>query len=103
MMWIFGFPTTIMLKCGSKARRKARSGEYHECACPRFGPSAPVTSAPVRRSDLGVCRRRDRQPVAASETAVAEIFLRRRRIGAVRADHGTAGILPDPHRARDPA
>ena len=78
-----------------KARRKARSGEYHECACPRFGQDAPV-----RRPDLGICRRRDRRPRAASETAVAEIFLRRRGIGAVRADHGAAGILSDPHRTR---
>ena len=37
------------------------------------------------------------------ETPVAEIFLRRRRLGAVRADHGAAGILPDPHRARHSA
>ena len=87
-----------MLKCGSKARRKARSGEYHECACPRFGPSARV-----RRTGLGVCRRRDRRPVAAPEEAVAEIFLRCRGIGAVRADHGTPGILSDPHRTRYPA
>src|SRR3954447_20231014 len=95
MMWIFGFPTTIMLKCGSKARRKARSGEYHECACPRFGPSARV-----RRTGLGVCRRRDRRPVAAPEETVTEIFLRCGGIGAVRADHGTPGILSDPHRTR---
>ena len=47
--------------------------------------------------------RRDRRPVAASEAAVAEIFLRRHRLGTVRADHAAAGILPDPHRARHPA
>ena len=41
--------------------------------------------------------------VAISEAAVAEIFLRRRGLGAVRADHGAAGILSDPHRARHPA
>ena len=78
-----------------QTRRKARSGDYHECACPRFGQSASF-----RRADLGIRRRRDRRSVAASETAVAEIFLRRRGLGAVRADHGAAGILSDPHRTR---
>ena len=55
----------------------------------------------LRRADLGVCRRRDRRPVAASEAAVAEIFLRRHGIGAVRADHGACRniIRPAPSSA----
>ncbi len=35
-----GFPIRIMHKRRSKARRKARSGEYHECARLRFGQSS---------------------------------------------------------------
>ena len=34
--------------------------------------------------------------------AAAEVLLRRARLGAVRADHRAARVLPDPHRARDP-
>ena len=38
-----------------------------------------------------------------AEAAVAEIFLRRRGLAAVRADHRAARILSDAHRARDSA
>ena len=45
----------------------------------------------------------DRRPGRQPEMALGEIFLRRRRLRPVRADHAAARILSDPHRAEDPA
>ena len=37
-----------------------------------------------------------------AEGAALQVLLRRARLGAVRADLRAAGVLPDPHRDRDP-
>ena len=47
-------------------------------------------------------RGRPRGPLLAVQGAAAEVFLRRARIGAVRADHRARGVLPDPGGAGDP-
>ena len=68
---------------GRRERSRSRS------TCPTAAPSRawPKSSA------------RDCRPV---QGAAAEVLLRRARLGAVRADHRTARVLPDPLRARDP-
>ena len=48
-------------------------------------------------------RRRPRRPDAPVQGAAAQAPLRRARLGAVRRDLRAARVLPDAHRARDPA
>ena len=47
--------------------------------------------------------RRARRPRRHAEDAPAEVVLRRPRERAVRRDHPSARVLPDPHRTGDPA
>ena len=66
-------------------------------------PTMPTARPPrpgcPRRPDG---RRRAGRADRDAQDAAAEVLLRRPRQRAVRPDHPAAGVLPDPHRARDP-
>ena len=113
-----GYP---VLRGGSWATR--RNVDPHHL--PQLGPPrapADLRRLPLRRGSLDgrrddrdrgrpAGRRRARRhgrgrargPLVSLQGAAAEVLLRRARLGALRADHRTAGVLPDPLRARDPA
>ena len=56
-----------------------------------------------RRPRHGAARRRPPRAHRDAEGPPAQVVLRRPRLGAVRRDHAVARVLPDPHRAFDPA
>ena len=108
----------------ASTRRCSSDAATASCAAAR-GP--PARGSPTTASATGICRsgarssrgsdaRRDRQPPvgrrarlagggrpprdgSAAEGDPAEVLLRRARLGALRADHDAARVLPDPLRA----
>ena len=64
----------------------------------RRGRGPPAAGRPALRHGG---RRADR-PDEAVQGALAPLLLRRARLGALRADHEAARVLPDPRRAGDP-
>ena len=63
--------------------------------CEHRGGAADARVGPVRRG-------RGSRALRAAQDASAEVAIRPARLGAVRAHLRAAGVLPDPHGARDP-
>ena len=91
-------PERRQIFAGLRCARDADDDRHRACTSGSRSTSTSPPGGPLS----GMAARRPRRADQAVQGALAALLLRRARLGAVRADHRAARVLPDAVRARDP-